>query len=488
MAKMKKSARASKTGAQKLARFGDGIFNAPLRMGERADNAFGFTHYRPQAKTFERQELESAYLSSWVVSRSVDAVAEDMTREGVDIVGLPPEEEAALNDELQALGVWQSLSDTIKWARLYGGALGVILIDGDDMETPLDVERVRYESFKGIYPLDRWQVQPSQELVTEFGADFGLPEYYLVTAGGSLVMPGRGAFRIHHTRVIRLIGRSLPWQLSQAQQSWGASILETLYPSVVAYDMATAGMGQLIQKAHLRFYQIEGLRDVLAMGEESDAFKGLTKQFDLIRTMQSIEGLTVGDKEDVFSTQTYSFAGLPDVILSFAQQISGATQIPLVRLLGQSPAGLNSSGESDLRTYYDEIRLKQASMLERPLSVLFEVLYRSVFGRALPDGFSFTFRSLWQMNDEQKAGITSQVTGAVLQALDAGTIDRVTALRELRSLSETTNVFASITDDVLEQAEKEEAELMPPSFDEVEGVENGTVPPSETITAEIPTA
>ena len=30
---------------------------------------------------------------------------------------------------------------------------------------------------------------------------------------------------------------------------------------------------------------------------------------------------------------------------------SGALQIPLVRLMGQSPAGLNSAGESDLRTY-----------------------------------------------------------------------------------------------------------------------------------------
>ncbi len=451
----------------RLQKFGDGFTNPVLRVGENQGNAFTHGGYRAQNVTFNRQELEWAYVSSWVVARSIDAVAEDMTREGVDITGVMPEQESAIHDTMARHGVWDSICDALKWARLYGGALGIVLIEGEDLSKPLDVSKVRRGSFRGVFPVDRWQVTPSPEVVTELGAEFGKPLYYTIMAGGAISAPGGATLNVHHSRVIRLIGRKLPWQLEQQQQGWGASVLETLWDAVRSFDLATKGMGQLIQKAHLRFYQIEGLRDVLAMGKDSAAYKGIMRQFDLIREMQSIEGLTVGDKEDSFSTQSYSFGGLPDVVLSFAQHISGATQIPLVRLLGQSPAGLNSTGESDLRTYYDSVRLAQTTTLEKPLQRLFGIVWRSTFGEALPREFAFSFKPLWQLNDEQKAAITAQVSASVIQALEAGTIDRATALRELKSLSEVTNVFTSITDEAIDEADREETELMPPEAMEV---------------------
>jgi hypothetical protein len=48
--------------------------------------------------------------------------------------------------------------------------------------------------------------------------------------------------------------------------------------------------------------------------------------------------MTLMDKSDDFQTHSYSFAGIADVILRFAEQVSGATGIPLVRLFGQSPS------------------------------------------------------------------------------------------------------------------------------------------------------
>jgi len=46
--------------------------------------------------------------------------------------------------------------------------------------------------------------------------------------------------------------------------------------------------------------------------------------FDMIRVMQSNEGLTLIDAADKFETHTYSFSGLSDVLMQFAQQLSGA--------------------------------------------------------------------------------------------------------------------------------------------------------------------
>lgn len=74
---------------------------------------------------------------------AVDAVADDMTRKGITITGgLKPEEKSKLDNAREELALWDRLNDTIKWGRLYGGAIGVIMIDGQDMSSPLRMETV----------------------------------------------------------------------------------------------------------------------------------------------------------------------------------------------------------------------------------------------------------------------------------------------------------------------------------------------------------
>jgi phage-related protein (TIGR01555 family) len=123
----------------------------------------------------------------------------------------------------------------------------------------------------------------------------------------------------------------------------------------------------------------------------------------LIRLLQSSEGMTILDSSDKFEVHQYAFGGLSDVLIQFGQQVSGAAQIPLVRLFGQSPAGLNATGDSDIRNYYDMINAKQEAVLRRPVRILLEVMCRSKFGKPLPKGFNFSFRPLWQLAENEKA-------------------------------------------------------------------------------------
>ena len=148
----------------------------------------------------------------------------------------------------------------------------------------------------------------------------------------------------HHSRVIRLIGIQLPTYQAISEQMWGESIIERMKDRLVSFDTATMGTANLVQKAYYRTVKIEGLRQVLSSGGQAE--ENLLKQFDMMRFLQNSEGLSLIDSNDEFESHSYSFAGLSDVILQFGQQISGATGIPLVRLFGQSPAGLNSTGGS----------------------------------------------------------------------------------------------------------------------------------------------
>lgn len=445
----------------KKRKLSDGIFNQLLRLGSepRAGNTFAATHYVPEFKTLNRQQLEWAYQGSWMCGLAVDIIAEDMTREGVEIKGADPDVAERIDTAFDDLGIWESLTDTIKWSRLYGGAIAVMMIDGEDMSQPLNVASIRPGSFRGLYPLDRWQIMPSPETIQKLGRNFGRPVRYEVLPGISGLQMPVGKAGVHHSRVLRFDGVRMPAYIRQAYQFWGASVLERVIPRIMAFDSATQAATQLLSKVFLRYYKVKGLRQILT---NAQATKGFYRQMDLVREFQGIEGMTLGDAEDDFQTFNYSFTGLPDILLQFGQQVSGAIGVPLVRLFGQSPVGLNSTGEMDLRLYYDDVKRRQDSDLRESMKRLLRVMYASEFGRLPDDGFTFDFRPLWQMTSEAKANVSQTMTGAILQAYDSQLIGAARALDELRKMSESTGMFTTITDeDIREAEEADEADDAP---------------------------
>lgn len=430
----------------------DGFANLTARMGMGANNVLSDGMYIFNLLTKNRIQLEAMYRGSWIVGNVVDCVAEDMTRAGVTIKGEDdPEKIQQMQASMTRLGIWGALLETIKWGRLYGGALAVIIIDGQDTSTPLDMKTIGKDQFRGLKVYDRWGLQPAVNDVIQEGMDAGLPAYYTVVSD-----PNSGKVtnqRIHHSRVIRQIGIQLPVWQAIVEQHWGESVIERLHDRLVSFDTATSGAANLINRAHLRTVGIEKLREILAAGGKAE--ENLLTMFHHMRMLQTNEGITLLDKEDQFQAHSYTFSGLSDMVLQFGQQISGASGIPLVRLFGQSPSGLNSTGESDLRMYYDNILAQQESRLREGVMRVLRVLHMSKFGQPAPENFDFDFVPLWQTSQKEKADIAKVVADTVKVAVDAGVIDTPTALKELKQSSEYTGVFSNITEQQITEAENE---------------------------------
>ncbi|AMX20362.1 hypothetical protein IEC338SC_3251 [Acinetobacter pittii] len=453
----------------------DSFQNFAARVGLGSGNQHDQSGYGFNFLSRQRLKLEAMYRSSWVVGQVVDVVADDMTRKGVKLNGLStPKDSEMIDQEMDRLQVWDKLNKNIKWSRLYGGSLAVMMIDGQNVSTPLNPNTIGKGQFKGLMVLDRWMVQPIlEDLVTEMGPDYGKPKYYDVITDSV----GLCNQRIHYSRVIRMDGVELPYWQSITENLWGQSVIERLEDRLTIFDSATLGAGQLVYKAHLRTYKVKKLREIIAAGGKF--YDALVKQIQEIRMWQSNEGMTLMDADDAFETHQYSFTGLDNLLLQFGQQISGATGIPLVRLFGQSPAGLNATGESDLANYYDNINQQQEGRLRTPLQVLYAVLHMSVLGKPLPDSFSFKFASLWQLDDEKKANVAKGVTDAVLAAEEAGLIKRSTALKELRQSSEITGVFSHITDEEIKEADDEDPPPPGEGVDDEETDKSDNTEPSE---------
>jgi uncharacterized protein len=390
--------------------------------------------------TRNRTMLEWMYRGSWVVQRAVDAVAEDMTRKGVELKGVQPNENELIDQQLAITGTWTGIEDTVRWARLFGGAIGIMLIDGQDPSSPLRVDTIRPGQYKGVLVLDRWVAWPNlNDLVTDLGPDLGKPRYYDIPAG----MPGVPRMKVHHSRCIRLEGHNLPYFQRWSENGWGASIIEVLYDRLIAFDSTTQGTAQLVYRAHLRTMKVQKLREIIAAG--GPPMEALMAQMEMVRRFQVNEGLTLLDASDEFESFQYAFGGLNDVLTSFGDQLCGALRIPRTRLFGESPGGLNSTGDSDLQGYDQDIASEQNSRLRRPLNTLMQVVHRSVLGKA-PDQntFTFVFRPLREMTEKERGEIAAQTTTAIVQAFDAQIIDRERALAELKQSSEVTGIWTTI--------------------------------------------
>lgn len=428
----------------------DSFTNFAHKMGMGADNPLSGASYGFNPISRNRTLLEWIHRGSWLGGIAVDVIADDMTRAGIEYVTeLPPEVSEALDHEALALNIWYEVGEAIRWGRLYGGAISVVLIDGQDMRTPLRPDTIAPGQFKGMMTLDRWMVEPSlEDLVTDIGPHLGLPRFYRVTQAA----PALRGLAIHHSRVaVRHVGIALPYQQRLMENLWGISVIERMYDRMVAFDSASTGAAQLVYKAYLRTLTVDGLRDIVAAG--GPALEGLTSYMDIVRRYQSMEGITLIDGTDKFEIQGHqAFSGLSDVLNQFGQQISGALQIPLVRMFGQSPSGLNSSGESDVRTYYDNIRQRQMRDLYHGVTLIYKLIAKSK-GVQLPPNFAINFKSLWELSDKDKNDIAKTNAETVSGAVADGTIGRQTALKELRQMSRQTGVFTNITTEMINAAD-----------------------------------
>ena len=441
----------------------DSFVNHAARLGMTANNLQSQGSYESNPISRQRNTLEEAYRGSWICQQAVNTVANDMTREGIEIQSdMPPDDIDKIMKGWNRVQISQKLNETIKWARLYGGAIGVVMIDGQALNTPLRADTVTKGQFKGILPLDRWMLnQALNDPITDFGPFMGKPTFYNIMSNNMGFPTGS----IHYSRVIRLEGVSLPNLQRQRENGWGISVLEPPWDRIVAFDSATAGTAQMVHKAHIRTLKIEGMRALIAAGGKP--YEALLKQVDLIRQYQSAEGMTLLDATDTYETQSYAFSGLSEVLTQLAQQLAGALQIPVTRLFGTSPGGMNSTGESDIAGYYDGIKQKQETELRDPVGLILDLLFRSELGTETPEGFGFNFKPLWQMSHVQKAEINNSVVSSVLSAVEAAVIDKETALKELRQNSRVTGIFSNITDEMIDKAENDPPAPVAPNPEEV---------------------
>jgi phage-related protein (TIGR01555 family) len=266
------------------------------------------------------------------------------------------------------------------------------------MDKPLVPKRIR--SFEKLKIIDRTEIEFSQ---IQFQLDpslprYGLPVYYPVKFDtGSGVEEEK---LVHYTRILEIHSDTLPRKaaatLSADNRYWGISVLQRAEERLKTLGSSLGSIDQLLDEMSVGKYKIKDLAMLLSAPEGKASIQRRVEFMDLTRSAFRSQYL---DSEEEYSRDSVSFQGIPEVLYIIFMLLSADTGYPITRLFGVSPGGMNATGESDMRNYYDTVRSLQSTELK---PILLYILHIISEWKKIPELY-IKFLPLETMNEKEQA-------------------------------------------------------------------------------------
>lgn len=393
----------------------DGWSNFLTGLGIRGRDKNLATSFRMCYK-FGQAELDEIYRADGMSRRIVDLVAEEMVRQGWEFENEPT---GMLQVKLEELNINATMMNMLRWARLYGGSLGVLgIADGRPLNEPVNYAAIK--ELKWIYVYDRFSVSSATGGIDQDmnSPNYGMPNSYLVTD----VRTGL-TFEVHHSRTIRCDWNELTPRWVRDNDTWADPIFQSIYEEVKNYSVAFANCGIIIHDFVNYVLKIPGLANQLA----SDGCSNMVQnRANILNLAKSSLNTMIIDGEEEYQKVTTNITGISDLLDRFMLAVSAVTGIPITLLFGRAPAGLNATGESDIRNFYDMIKQKQEGKLRPMLERIIEIIFLSqdgYFKGQEPKDWKLCFVPLWQNTEEQEANIRRTVAETDAIYIDRGVLE-----------------------------------------------------------------
>ncbi len=340
--------------------------------------------------------LLQLYKTDFLAGQVVDVPADDATRPW-RVWNAEAKVNAKLFAEEERLRVRDRVRQALKQARLFGGG-ALIIHDGAELSKPFIPASVKLGGLKALILARRSELKP--EGVNEYVQEpedihYGLPTRWMWT-------PPRFAFAgskpVHHSRVVFLTHGDAVDDGLNPEWWWGESVLLRVGSAIADASGARSAATHLMQEANVDVIQTEGLlnRMETAKGRET-----LLQAAQLMKASKSNYGLLMLDKTQDYARNAFAFGGVKDIVEIQHALVAAAADIPITRLLGRSPAGMNSTGESDMLNYFAMLTAIQTSTLSPCMAALDEAIIRSATGN-MPKDVWYDWRRPDTLTEEQR--------------------------------------------------------------------------------------
>lgn len=388
----------------------DGFINLLTNYGTQRDSTEHYV-YESEAPVMD-DELERFYEGNGLFSRIIDLPAEEAIKHGFEIKDLSDGDTKDFFDGcLDELEWDEKFMLGIKWARLFGGAIGVMLInDGNGLDEPLDWDKIK--SIDDILVYDRSLIVPDYSSVYKYecadpsktrGSRLGYPQSYMVTSK-------YGSFTVHETRCLIFQNGVLPERTANSiYQFWGIPEYIRIHRAIRDVEVAHGMAPKMLDRSVQAIYKMQNLAMELATEDgEANVLKRL-QIIDMARGL--LNSIVIDGEGEDYDFKSFSYAGVSDVINTTCNYLSAITNIPQTILFGRSPAGMNATGASDLEGYYNYIERIQKRMVKSNLRYLLSIVGKAgVANREIKEvpPLKVEFNSLWSMSEQEKVALDLQ--------------------------------------------------------------------------------
>lgn len=402
--------------------------------------------------------INNIYRSQPLIAKISNTWAYEQVKSGIDlrIIDKNPSEVSYVESKIKEYS--HELADASNWGYTYGLSACVIMIDGQinetDFERPLKIEDIEKDSFLGLKTVVRWQgiIPDGVDNVTfndiKDGCstkDLGEPLYYMVTFNNDK------SIRVHRTRLLIFSGNKLAGIDNRIERGCGVTLAERLYLPLMNYLSTINYVLKMLQNSKERVLYSSIGDDVALMSEEGQA--QYEQKMAQIARNQDTKSVLVLSQDDEMAYLGADFANLDKIIQSAQEDLSASANMPLNKLFGKSPTGMNSSSKENLTDFYDFIERERNGDMRTNINKLIQIVYKSEYGKELQN-YSFQFKSLWIPTEDEKALIIDRKMRPVEKAWESNAITLKQYLIEAQNTGKISDSFMSINDDVFRELEK----------------------------------
>ena len=382
--------------------------------------------------------------------RASETIAKEMTRKWITITynsaGDKDDKITQIKQELERLNVQDLFRKASETDGFFGRAQLYIDVGLDlkgsnpkdvaelGMPLVLDKNKIGKGDFKRLL-----LIEPMWSYPNIYNAQDPLePDFY--KPSGWYVM-GK---EVHDSRLVTFVSREVPDILKPAYAFGGVSLSQMMKPYVDNWLRTRQSVSDLVQG-----FSVFGLKTNLAETLNMGGAQKLLSRINLFNQTRNNRGTYVIDKEtEEFFNVSAPLSGLDQLQAQSQEHMSAVCGIPLVKLLGITPSGLNASSDGEMRCFYDFIEAQQEAVFRKPLLHILRLVQLSLFGE-IDDNISFNFNPLWSLDEEHQAMVAQMMANTTSTYYQIGALKPIEIRRELARRADSSFNDLDLSDDAL---------------------------------------
>lgn len=374
-------------------------FVAPLRMGE--------------------PELRGFYNGNGIAKRIVNVIPDMVTMKSWKITGDTDNEVWTYFKKLDAQ---QMIRRALRWSRAFGGSVILVGVDdGRPYDAPVNMNAIKRIGFLRVF--DRYCVNGTmQDYDTDPYSDrFGQRKFYNITPRGRAF--SAATIRVHYSRIIPLDGVDVPELTRNENDGWGDSVLQTLFEELRRYSEALDSSEVILRDFIQGVLKIKNLSDLVGSEDGDKLVQARLNSLDLTRS--TLNTILIDDGEE-YTKVTSTVTGIPEVVAKFEAAVAACAELPQTVVFGASPQGMNATGASDIRNFYDVCGTYREEKVTPIVERLTELMLAAKDSKIKTlESTAPIYQPLWQETDKERADTRKVVAETDKIYIDSGVVDPV---------------------------------------------------------------